>query len=152
MGRTIALMVHRIKNILMGLEGGIFVVNTGREEDNRADIDRGWGMIERNVANISRIVKDLLYCSKDREMAFEQMDPATVVRSVFELFAGRAAKEGISLDLQLPPTLPEGRFDPEALHSLVTNLVTNAFEACLNDATEGNTVTEWVRASHGTPR
>ena len=137
MGRTIAVMVHRIKNILMGLEGGIFVVNTAREERNETDIDRGWDMIERNVANISHIVKDLLYCSKEREMEFQQLDPATVVRNVFDLFFGRAAKEDISLDLELPPSLPEGRFDPDALHSLVTNLVTNAFEACITDATEG---------------
>jgi len=137
MGRTIAVMVHRIKNILMGLEGGIFVVNTGLEEDNQTDFKRGWGMIERNVDKISRIVKDLLYCSKDRQMEFEQLDPATVVRNVHELFSGRAAQKQIDLRMELPQSLPQGHFDPDALHSLLTNLVTNAFEACINDPTEG---------------
>ncbi len=137
MGRTIAVMVHRIKNILMGLEGGIFVVNTSLEEDNKTDFERGWGMIERNVDKISHIVKDLLYCSKDRQMEFEQLDPAAVVRNVYELFSGRAAQTEIGLRMELPPSLPEGRFDPDALHSLLTNLVTNAFEACINDPTEG---------------
>jgi signal transduction histidine kinase len=137
MGRTIAVMAHRIKNILMGLEGGIFVVNTGMEENNEADIKQGWEMIERNVDKISHIVRDLLFCSKDREMKFEQVDPATVIRNVYELFAGRAEKEGIHLNLQLPESLPEGRFDPDALHSLLTNLVANSFDACVFDTTEG---------------
>ncbi len=137
MGRTIAVMAHRIKNILMGLEGGIFVVNTGMEDGDENLVKQGWGMIQRNVENVSRIVKDLLYCSREREMNFEMIDPAPVIRSVWELFIGRAKKEGIALKLELPETLPVGRFDREALHSMMTNLVTNAFDACLSDATEG---------------
>ena len=36
-GRAVAGTAHRIKNILMGLEGGIFIVNDGLEMDDRAD-------------------------------------------------------------------------------------------------------------------
>ncbi|NOZ00822.1 MAG: PAS domain-containing protein, partial [Deltaproteobacteria bacterium] len=64
MGRAVAGMAHRIKNLLMGLEGGIFVVNTGMETDDRNTVAEGWEMVERNVNRVSRIVKDLLYCSK----------------------------------------------------------------------------------------
>lgn len=137
MGRTIAVMAHRIKNILMGLEGGIFVVNTGMEDDDREVIQKGWVMIERNVAKISRIVRDLLYCSKDREMTRENIDPAIIVGSVHDLFSGRALKEGLEFKLEMEKSLPVGEFDQDALHSMITNLVTNAFDACLTDPTEG---------------
>jgi signal transduction histidine kinase len=136
MGRTIAVMAHRIKNILMGLEGGIFVVNTGMEDGDDAMVKQGWEMIQRNVKNVSSIVKDLLYCSREREMSFQQIDPVPVVRSVFDLFEGRARKEGIGFSVDIPEALPEGRFDPDALHSMLTNLVTNALDACVNDAGE----------------
>ena len=139
MGKTIAVMAHRIKNIVMGLEGGIFVVNTGMEDGDEVMVKKGWGMIERNVAKVSQIVKDLLYCSKEREMKFQQIDPAPVVHSVYELFHGRATKEAVVLRLKIPEKLPLGRFDPEALHSLLANLVTNAMEACVNDADGGKT-------------
>lgn len=137
MGKTIAVMAHRIKNILMGLEGGIFVVNTGMSDNDDALVRKGWGMIERNVELVSRIVKDLLYCSKEREMTFADIDPAPVVRSVYDLFKGRTSKDGVELRQEIPESLPIGRFDEEALHSLVTNLVTNAMEACMSDATPG---------------
>jgi PAS domain S-box-containing protein len=137
MGRTIAVMAHRIKNILMGLEGGIFVVNTGMEEDDQEVISKGWVMIERNVAKISRIVRDLLYCSKDREMIRESIDPAIIVGSVYDLFSGRALKDGLDLKLEMAESMPVGDFDQDALHSMITNLVTNAFDACLTDPTEG---------------
>ncbi len=136
MGRTIAVMAHRIKNILMGLEGGIFVVETGMEDGDDAMIKKGWGMIQRNVKKVSGIVKDLLYCSKEREMNFELIDPIPVVQNVFELFEGKARKENITLDLDIPVSMPKGKFDPDALHSLLSNMITNAFDACINDATE----------------
>ena len=69
-GRAVAGMAHRVKNILMGLEGGIFIVNDGLEQDDREAIDQGWEMVERNVGLVTGIVKDLLYCSKDREPVF----------------------------------------------------------------------------------
>jgi PAS domain S-box-containing protein len=136
MGQTIATMAHRIKNILMGLEGGIFVVNTGMEDKDNTLITKGWEMIENNVKNVSRIVKDLLYCSKERELNLQEIDPVPIVKSVYELFLGRAQKEGVGINLELPDSLPKGRFDSEALHSLLTNLVINALDACINDTTE----------------
>ena len=139
MGKAIAVMAHRIKNILSGLEGGIFVVNTGIEDGDDALRKKGWGMVQRNVEKVSQIVKDLLYSSKGREMNRQMIDPAPIVHSVHELFEGRARKEGIRLECDVPPNMPTGLFDADALHSLMTNLVTNAFEACLSDATEGKT-------------
>ncbi len=136
MGQTVAVMAHRIKNILMGLEGGIFVVNTGFEDDDQETVVKGWEMIERNVSRVSAIVKDLLYCSKEREMSFEMLEPGSVLRNVHELFRDRAARDGVDLTLDAAENLPEGLFDRDALHSLVTNLVTNAIDACVNDSRE----------------
>lgn len=148
MGKTIAVMAHRIKNILMGLEGGIFVVNTGMDDDDETMVKQGWGMIERNVKAVSRIVKDLLYCSKEREMTYAEQDPAPIVRNVYDLFVGRARKEGLGFELECDESLPSGQFDEEAIHSMLTNLVTNAIDACLSDATEGKEK-HWIRIQAG---
>ncbi|RKX26692.1 MAG: hypothetical protein DRP45_02855 [Candidatus Zixiibacteriota bacterium] len=139
MGLTVAVMAHRIKNILMGLEGGIFVVNTGFEDGDHDTLGKGWKMIERNVGRVSAIVKDLLYCSKERQMSFELLDPGTVLCNVHELFHDRAVRDGVDLILELQNDLPDGQFDRDALHSLITNLVTNAIDACVNDSRENRT-------------
>lgn len=139
MGQTIAVMAHRIKNILMGLEGGIFVVNTGFEDDDRETIQKGWAMIERNVSSVSHIVKDLLYCSKEREMEFAEIDPADVLNNVHSLYKDKAAQHNIELRLDIADAVPTGQFDKDALHSLLSNLVTNALDACINDSREDKT-------------
>ncbi len=133
MGLAVAGTAHRIKNLLMGLEGGIFVVNTGFETRDEATIAEGWEMVERNVGTVSRVVKDLLYCSKEREPRFaEDVNPGAVVREVHELFRARAQAEGIELRAETNTVSP-GRFDREALQNLVTNLVANAIDACRFD-------------------
>jgi signal transduction histidine kinase len=137
MGRAVAGMAHRVKNILMGLEGGIFVVNTGLEADDRESIDEGWEMVERNVQRVSRIVKDLLYCSKDRDPEFkDDVCPNDIVRDVHDLFADRLAEDAIELRVEQAEEPRCGTFDPEGIHSLLCNLVANAIDACRFDPDE----------------
>jgi PAS domain S-box-containing protein len=134
MGRAVAGMAHRIKNILMGLEGGIFVVNTGLETEDRESIDEGWEMVERNVHRVSRIVKDLLYCAKDRVPVFSAgVNPNNIVREVCQLYAERMAAAGIELRLETEDPERSGTFDSEGIHNLLCNLVANAIDACRFD-------------------
>jgi signal transduction histidine kinase len=133
-GRAVASMAHRVKNILMGLEGGIFVVNTGFESDDRDSIHEGWDMVQRNVGLVSRIVKDLLYCSKDRDPEFHAgVDPREIVRDVQRLYVDRVAGEKIELRIEVGDQDVTGTFDPDGIHSLLCNLVANAIDACRFD-------------------
>jgi signal transduction histidine kinase len=136
-GKAVAGMAHRVKNILMGLEGGIFVVNTGMETQDNDTIEEGWEMIERNVGKVSKIVKDMLFCSKTREPVFEEVSPEEIAREVYALFKSRVEDEGIAFHLEVSDDPHEGLFDPDSLHSLMTNLVTNAIGACKFDMNEG---------------
>ncbi len=133
-GRAVAGMAHRVKNILMGLEGGIFIVNDGLEEDNRESIDQGWEMVERNVGLVTGIVKDLLYCSKDREPVFQSdVCPQEIVTEVRDLYAARMADENIEICTEFGNPPHRGTFDRDGLHSLLCNLVANAIDACRFD-------------------
>jgi signal transduction histidine kinase len=151
MGRAVAGMAHRVKNILMGLEGGIFVVNEGLESGDQEGISEGWEMVERNVELVSRIVKDLLYCAKERTPEFQpDVCPEEVVLEVWRLFANRLAKEGIQLEVHLEEPYHTGHFDADGLHNLLCNLIANAVDACRFDPAEdkdGHTITMSCRAN-----
>jgi signal transduction histidine kinase len=137
MGRAVAGMAHRIKNILMGLEGGIYVVNTGMQSDDRDLLGEGWRMVETNVTKVSRLVKDLLYCSKERVPKFKDgVCPQEIVRQVYDLYSGRAADGGIDLRLELGEPPACGTFDADGLFNLLSNLVANAIDACRFDPDE----------------
>jgi len=145
MGRAVAGMAHRVKNILMGLEGGIFVVNEGLAAEDQRGISEGWEMVERNVELISRIVKDLLYCAKERTPNFQpDVIPQEIVLEVQELFSDRLANENIELRADLEEPFHKGSFDADGLHNLLCNLVANAVDACRFDPADdkdGHTIT-----------
>jgi PAS domain S-box-containing protein len=145
MGRAVAGMAHRVKNILMGLEGGIFVVNEGLEAGDQKGVSEGWEMVERNVELVSRIVKDLLYCAKERIPDFApDVCPEEVVLEVKQLFADRLANENIELRTVLEEPFHTGSFDVDGLHNLLCNLVANAVDACRFDPADdkdGHTIT-----------
>ena len=136
-GRAMAGAAHRIKNILMGLEGGIFIVNDGLEEDNRDAIDEGWEMVERNVNRVTAIVKDLLFTAKEREPEFsDDVCPQEILLEVRDLYADRMADEDIEICADVPLPHHRGTFDPEAIHNLMCNLVGNSIDACRFDPSE----------------
>ena len=137
MGRAVAGMAHRIKNILMGLEGGIYVVDTGMEEDDREQVAEGWEMVQRNVKRVSTLVKDLLYCSKERTPEIrDDVYPHDIIRDVHQLYSKRVADEAITLRLELSDPPHSGAFDPEGIHSLFCNLIGNAIDGCRFDPDE----------------
>lgn len=133
MGQTVATMAHSIKNILTGLDGGIYVVNSGLQQGDKTETLKGWEIVQRNVARISSLVKDILYCAKKREHILSIIEPNQVVREVFELFRGASALEQIELVLDLEPKLGLSLFNAEDLHTILSNLVHNAIEACKFD-------------------
>ncbi len=65
LGETIAGMSHDVKNILSGLEGGVYIVDSGLKQGRQDRIGTGWNMVKKNVGKVSELVSDILYASKE---------------------------------------------------------------------------------------
>lgn len=129
-GQTVAGLAHAIKNIAGGLRGGVFVVDKGLELDNEDYLRRGWEMVKTDVARIRAMALDLLNYAKERVPDYQLSDPNGVAREVLNLMTPRAERYGVALEADLDEGLPEVWFDPEGIHRCLTNLVTNAIDAC----------------------
>ena len=100
-------------------------------------VAEGWEMVERNVARVSRLVMDLLYCSKKRVPSFkESVCPQDIAREVVNIFKQRMSEDEVDLVLEVSDPPYRGMFDQESLINLLNNLVTNAFDACRFDLDE----------------
>ncbi|MBN2032388.1 MAG: response regulator [Deltaproteobacteria bacterium] len=129
-GRTVAGLAHAIKNITSGLTGGMYVLEKGLELDNKSYLKEGWQMIRGNAEKVKRLAVDLLNYAKEREPEYQMLDPNVPAREVFELMVSRAGELGVSLKSDLAQDLPKAWFDPEGIHRVLLNLVTNAIDAC----------------------
>lgn len=131
MGQTIATLSHHIKNILQGMRGGSYLIEAGLRREDTAAVRRGWSILERNQERISSLVMDMLTFSKEREPEKVDADLNETVADVVELMQSRAAELGVQLLFEPDPQLPTARFDPDALHRAVLNIVTNAIDAAV---------------------
>jgi signal transduction histidine kinase len=129
-GQTVAGLAHAIKNITSGLTGGMFVLEKGVELDNKSYLNQGWQMIKGNVEKVKGVAVDLLNYAKEREPEYQLCDPNLPAREVCDLMVSRAGDVGVSLKTNLAQDLPEAWFDPEGIHRVLLNLVTNAIDAC----------------------
>ncbi|MFA4915477.1 MAG: ATP-binding protein [Syntrophales bacterium] len=134
MGHTVATMAHGIKNILTGLDGGIYVVNSGLNKKDSKETLKGWEMVQRNVARIAGLVKDILYCAKKREHEISLINPNHVALEVFDLFSKTAAREKIEMTIDVDRELGTMLLNAEDLHIALSNLVHNALDACKFDS------------------
>lgn len=135
LGQLVGGIAHSIKNVLEGLRGGVYIVNLGLRDDNRADIEQGWEMVQRNVNRVSGMILDMLYCAKDRTPRRLPVSVSAVAREVVELFTQRARDYNVALDAELGG-VPDISAEPKDIHALISNLVSNAIDACCSDETE----------------
>jgi len=146
-GQTVAGLAHSIKNILMGLEGGKFIVSLGLKKQNREMINRGWEMLERNFDKTTTLVKDFLSFSKGRLPKLEIINPADLVTEIVGLYKDVAAQSGIELKSKIDNKVKPTPLDPAGIHTCLTNLVSNAIDACLMSEQKGTEVL--IKVSEG---
>ena len=135
-GETVAGIAHGIKNVLMGLEGGMYAVNTGIEREDDERIARGWGMLEENVTRISQFVKEFLDFAKGREAQVALTDPNEPIRKVMRLFGEKAAHADILLTADIQEDIAPAPLDGDGIYTCLANLVSNAIDACLLSGTK----------------
>jgi len=139
-GQTVAGLAHSIKNILMGLEGGKYIVSQGLDRDDKQMINEGWEMLDRNFEKTTALVKDFLSFSKGRLPNLKMVNPGTLATEIVDLYKDIAAQSGIELKTKLPKILRRAPLDPDGIHTCLTNLVSNAIDACLMGEQKGTEV------------
>jgi PAS domain S-box-containing protein len=131
LGLMVSSVSHGLKGLLSGLDGGIYLMDTGFKKDNMERVKEGWNMMRRNVDGIRSMVMNILYYAKEREVLWQPIDLTEVVSSVVKALAGRAEMFGIDLRMESAAGFFEG--DRHSVHSLLVNLVENSIDACRID-------------------
>jgi two-component system, NtrC family, sensor kinase len=132
-GQTVSGLAHYVKNILIGLKGGSYVVDVGIAKNNTEKFKTGWKTIKRNIKRIGDLTQDLLSYSKQREPEIEVCDPNDIANDVIELVTDVARLNGVLISKKFDPGIGEVMADSQTIHRSLLNLVNNAIDACLED-------------------
>lgn len=148
-GQTVAGLAHGIKNIIMGLEGGMYVLRSGIERGDGERIGKGFLMLDDNIVRISAFVKDFLSFARGSKPKVAAVDPNQVAQKVIDLFRDRAALSGIQLRSDFDEDIADAMLDEEGIHTCLANLVSNAVDACEMSENKSRYVTLSTRDDHG---
>lgn len=148
-GQTVAGLAHGVKNIIMGLEGGMYVVNSGLRNDDPERMAKGWRMLETDISRISSFVKEFLDFARGRTPTVKMVDPNSVASEVLGLFRARARSEGVELIEDFQQDIEPAPMDREGIHTCLTNLVLNAIDACIVSNADEDRVVVTTRESDG---
>jgi PAS domain S-box-containing protein len=132
-GLLVGSISHGIKGLLTGLDGGIYLVNSGFAKNDRGRIEKGWEMVQRNVGRIRSMVMDILYYAKDRQLSLEDIDPAEVFAGLEGGLRKKASDIDTELSIDVAPDAGTFAGDAMAVRAMLMNIIENSLDTCRAD-------------------
>lgn len=130
-GQTVAGLAHTIKNLLMGLEGGMYMLDSGLKRGDASRILGGWDVLQRNFEKTTALVKDFLSFAKGRLPELEPTDPNALAAAIVDLYREAAQRQGVQLVLEAGANVRPAPLDPRGMETALTNLISNGIDAAV---------------------
>jgi len=135
-GQTVAGLAHGIKNLINALDGGMYFLKSGIGKGDIKRIHKGIETLDRNIQRIGTFSRSFLDYSKIDILNPQLCDPAALAEEVAESFFAKAKKNKIHINVIIEKKLDPAPIDYEKMHECLTNLVSNAVDACISDTKE----------------
>jgi signal transduction histidine kinase len=136
LGLMIGSISHGLKGLLTGLDGGIYLVNSGFTKNDSERIQEGWQTVKLMVDRIRKMVLDILYYAKERELVLETVDILAFAEDIADGIQPKMDIQQITFIRDFDPHLATAEMDSGSIHSALLNLLENAMDACLRDTAE----------------
>jgi signal transduction histidine kinase len=133
LGLLVGSISHGIKGLASSLDGGMYMMGSGLERNDRERIDKGWDIVKRNVDRIRSMITDILYYAKDRESEYELTDIYQFMSDVASTMESKAKSFNVDFKFTCEPSLGEFTVDQTAMRSALINILENSFDACRKD-------------------
>ena len=136
LGLLIGSMSHGVKGLLTGLDGGMYLMNTGFEKGDHERVAEGWKTVKLMVDRIKSTVMDILYYSKERDLNWECAEAVTLAERAADSVQAKAESHGIEFVRRFQADAGSFKVDSSVLASALVNLLENAVDACVEAGAE----------------
>jgi len=138
LGLRISSISHGIKGMLTGLDGGMYLLDSGITKNKQDQLKEGWEIVKQMVGRIRKMVLDILFYAKERELKTEKVDVLSFARDVASVVEPKIAEKQIEFIRNFNKSHSEfepGEFeiDPGFVRSALVNILENAADACIKD-------------------
>ena len=133
LGFLIGSISHGIKGLLTGLDGGMYLVESGFSKENEEQVMDGWETVKLMVERIRSMVLDILFYAKKRELQWERVDVASFAEDLARTVEPKLAGKNIRFERHFENGVGEFEIDPGVVRSALINILENAADACMED-------------------
>ncbi len=133
LGLMISSISHGIKGLLTGLDGGMYKLDTGVDKNDRERIEEGLGVVKITVERIRKMILNIIYYAKERDLQWNQVDLLSFADEVSTVIEPKMQSNNIEFVKDFDSDLGRCELDDEHLHSALINILENAVDACIKD-------------------
>ena len=131
-GQALIGIQHAMKNMLNRMMGGAYMVRTGLGKDDREMLQDGWALVQEGIDHLTAMSSHFLDYVKEWRPELEWTDLSGLVEGAVRAFEQADAGRGVKLEARLSDEVPAVLCDAKMIRSAVTDLLSNALDACLN--------------------
>lgn len=131
LGLMLGSISHALKGLLTGLDAGVYLVDGGLAKGDARQLREGWEIVKQRFDRIRKVVLDILFYSKKRELKPERVNAAVLAEEVAAAVAGKLAETGVLFVKDLDPDSGEFEVDATYVQAALLNILENAVDACL---------------------
>jgi PAS domain S-box-containing protein len=133
LGLMIGTISHSLKGCLTGLDASLYLIETGFYRNKPARIEEGIDVTKLMIDRIRKLVQDILYYSKDRDLNLETLEVWRFVKDLAESMEARIRAANIDFETDFTKNIGKFRIDGDILRPALINILENAMEACIED-------------------
>lgn len=130
LGLMLGSISHALKGLLTGLDAGVYMVDGGLAKGDMDQLHEGWDIVKQRFERIRKVVLDILFYSKKRELTRQRLNAAALAEEVVAAAAGKLNDTGIVFVKELDPHSGEFEVDPSYVQAALLNILENAVDAC----------------------
>ncbi len=134
LGLRVSSISHGIKGLLTNLDGGLYLLESGYQKQDSDKTREGLDIVKFTADRIRRMILDILYFAKDRELQIERTDIRRFADDIATTFSGRLKDKRIDFNYQPDDKAGEIELDAAVMRTALLNILDNAADACREGA------------------
>ncbi len=129
LGIMLGSMSHGVKGMLTSLDGGIYRLESGLRKGDKKRAEAAATALKSIVGRVKKMVLDILYYAKVRELETETVDASRFLRDTADIAAAKAEAACVEFVCNVPDNLGNLQADTAAMSAALINFLENGVDA-----------------------
>ncbi|MBT6339550.1 MAG: response regulator [Desulfobacula sp.] len=137
LGLHIGSVSHGLKQVLTGLDGGSYLIESGLGKNDNQQISEGWEIVKEKLSKTRQMVLDILFHTKKREPDRSEVLLQELIKEIVSSIKPKADQENVNLKIDFPHNNIVLFIDKMAVLAALSSILENAVDACVSKNIKG---------------